>query len=90
MNNEFYAVCERDRDLNASINILNTGLKMIEATAAMSGTSLKKSKLVEFFRTSRFSRVELWSKKNYYDSLWICDSLGWLDKYLKIKTFERE
>lgn len=32
---------EIDRDLNASINILNTGLKMIEATAAMSGTSLK-------------------------------------------------
>lgn len=30
-----------DRDLNASINILNTGLKMIEATAATSGTSLK-------------------------------------------------
>ena len=32
---------EIDRDLNASINILNTGLKMIEATAATSGTSLK-------------------------------------------------
>lgn len=32
---------EIDRDLNASINILNTGLKMIEATAAISGTSLK-------------------------------------------------
>ena len=30
-----------DRDLNASINILKTGLKMIEATAAASGTSLK-------------------------------------------------
>ena len=30
-----------DRDLNASINILNIGLKQIEATAAMSGTSLK-------------------------------------------------
>ena len=32
---------EIDRDLNASINILNTGLKQIEATAATSGTSLK-------------------------------------------------
>ena len=30
-----------DRDLNASINILKTGLKQIEATATMSGTSLK-------------------------------------------------
>ena len=30
-----------DRDLNASINILKTGLKQIEATAATSGTSLK-------------------------------------------------
>ena len=30
-----------DRDLNASINILNVGLKMIEATAATVGTSLK-------------------------------------------------
>ena len=30
-----------DRDLNASINILKTGLKQIEATAAASGTSLK-------------------------------------------------
>ena len=30
-----------DRDLNASINILNTGLSLIEATAATSGTSLK-------------------------------------------------
>lgn len=32
---------EIDRDLNASINILNTGLKQIEATATTSGTSLK-------------------------------------------------
>ncbi|EPY7848048.1 zinc ribbon domain-containing protein [Campylobacter coli] len=30
-----------DRDLNASINILNTGLKMIEATAVIAGTTLK-------------------------------------------------
>ena len=34
-----------DRDLNASINILNAGLKMIEATAATSGTSLKNKSL---------------------------------------------
>ena len=32
---------EIDRDLNASKNILNVGLKQIEATAATSGTSLK-------------------------------------------------
>lgn len=32
---------EIDRDINASINILNTGLKQIEATATTSGTSLK-------------------------------------------------
>ena len=32
---------EIDRDLNASINILNIGLKQIEATATTSGTSLK-------------------------------------------------
>ena len=37
-----------DRDLNASINILKTGLVQIEATDAITGTSLKKSKLVEF------------------------------------------
>ena len=34
-----------DRDLNASINILNVGLKMIEATVAMPGTSLKNQSL---------------------------------------------
>ena len=34
-----------DRDLNASINILNTGLKMIEATTAIAGTSLKNQSL---------------------------------------------
>lgn len=34
-----------DRDLNASINILNIGLKQIEATAATSGTSLKNQSL---------------------------------------------
>ena len=44
-----------DRDLNASINILNVGLKMIEATVAMSGTSLKNQ--------------SLWSSKTTLDSL---------------------
>ena len=34
-----------DRDLNASINILNVGLKMIEATVATTGTSLKNQSL---------------------------------------------
>ena len=34
-----------DRDLNASINILNVGLKMIEATDATVGTSLKNQSL---------------------------------------------
>ena len=36
---------EIDRDLNASINILNIGLKMIEATNATVGTSLKNQSL---------------------------------------------
>ena len=36
---------EIDRDLNASINILNIGLKMIEATNATVGTSLKNKSL---------------------------------------------
>ena len=34
-----------DRDLNASINILNVGLKMIEATVTTTGTSLKNQSL---------------------------------------------
>ena len=34
-----------DRDLNASINILNTGLSLIEATNATVGTSLKNQSL---------------------------------------------
>ena len=34
-----------DRDLNASINILKTGLKQIEATVATTGTSLKNQSL---------------------------------------------
>ena len=44
-----------DRDLNASINILNVGLKMIEATVATTGTSLKNQ--------------SLWSSKTTLDSL---------------------
>ena len=34
-----------DRDLNASINILKAGLKIIEATDATTGTSLKNQSL---------------------------------------------
>ena len=34
-----------DRDLNASINILNVGLSLIEATVATTGTSLKNQSL---------------------------------------------
>ncbi len=44
-----------DRDLNASINILNVGLKQIEATVATTGTSLKNK--------------SLWSSKTTLDSL---------------------
>ena len=44
-----------DRDLNASINILNAGLKQIEATVATTGTSLKNQ--------------SLWSSKKTLDSL---------------------
>ena len=46
---------EIDRDLNASINILNVGLKMIEATNATVGTSLKNQ--------------SLWSSNTTLDSL---------------------
>ena len=44
-----------DRDLNASINILNAGLSLIEATDATVGTSLKNQ--------------SLWSSKKTLDSL---------------------
>ena len=47
-----------DRDLNASINILNTGLKMIEATDATVGTSLKNQSL----RSSKKTQIK--SEKN--------------------------
>ena len=46
---------EIDRDLNASINILNVGLKQIEATVATTGTSLKNQ--------------SLWSSNTTLDSL---------------------
>ena len=48
-----------DRDLNASINILKTGLKQIEATDATVGTSLKNKSL----RSSK--KTQTLSEKNY-------------------------
>ena len=47
-----------DRDLNASINILNVGLKQIEATDATVGTSLKNQSL----RSSK--KTQILSEKN--------------------------
>ena len=47
-----------DRDLNASINILNVGLKMIEVTDATVGTSLKNKSL----RSSKKTQIK--SEKN--------------------------
>ena len=47
-----------DRDLNASINILNAGLKIIEATDATVGTSLKNQSL----RSSK--KTQILSEKN--------------------------
>ena len=47
-----------DRDLNASINILKAGLKMIEATVATTGTSLKNQSL----RSSK--KTQILSEKN--------------------------
>ena len=47
-----------DRDLNASINILNVGLKIIEATDATVGTSLKNQSL----RSSK--KAQVLSEKN--------------------------
>ena len=48
-----------DRDLNASINILNVGLKQIEATVATTGTSLKNKSLWSSKTT------QILSEKNY-------------------------
>ena len=47
-----------DRDLNASINILKTGLYLIEATDATVGTSLKNKSL----RSSK--KTQILSEKN--------------------------
>ena len=47
-----------DRDLNASINILKTGLNMIEVTDATVGTSLKNQSL----RSSKKTQIK--SEKN--------------------------
>ena len=47
-----------DRDLNASINILNAGLSLIEATVATTGTSLKNQSL----RSSK--KTQILSEKN--------------------------
>ena len=52
---------EIDRDLNASINILNVGLKQIEATVATTGTSLKNQSLWSSLEPLDF----LNPKKNY-------------------------
>ena len=54
---------EIDRDLNASINILNVGLKMIEATVAMPGTSLKNQSL-----WSSLEPLDLESPKKNYEA----------------------
>ena len=48
-----------DRDLNASINILKTGLVQIEATDAIAGTSLKNQSLWSSKKT------QIKSEKNY-------------------------
>ena len=52
-----------DRDLNASINILNTGLKMIEATDATVGTSLKNKSLWSSKKTQILSEKNCETRK---------------------------
>ena len=52
-----------DRDLNASINILNTGLKMIEATDATVGTSLKNQSLRSSKKTQTLSEKNCETRK---------------------------
>ena len=54
---------EIDRDLNASINILNVGLKQIEATDATVGTSLKNQSL-----WSSLEPLDLESPKKNYEA----------------------
>ena len=52
-----------DRDLNASINILNAGLKMIEATDATTGTSLKNQSLRSSKKTQTRSEKNCETRK---------------------------
>ena len=52
-----------DRDLNASINILNVGLKMIEATVATTGTSLKNQSLWSSKTTQILSEKDYEARK---------------------------
>ena len=52
-----------DRDLNASINILNAGLKMIEATDATTGTSLKNKSLWSSKKTQTKSEKNCETRK---------------------------
>ena len=52
-----------DRDLNASINILNVGLKMIEATVATTGTSLKNQSLWSSKTTQILSEKDYETRK---------------------------
>ena len=66
-----------DRDLNASINILNVGLKQIEATDATVGTSLKNQSLwsslepldLENPKKNYEARKTIKNIKNYKNSL---------------------
>ena len=66
---------EIDRDLNASINILNVGLKQIEATVATTGTSLKNKSLwsslepLENLEKNYETRKTIKNIKNLYNSL---------------------
>ena len=64
-----------DRDLNASINILNVGLTMIETTVATTGTSLKNKSLWSSKTTQILSekdyetRKTIKNTKNFYNFL---------------------
>ena len=52
-----------DRDLNASINILKTGLRQIEATDATVGTSLKNQSLWSSKKTQILSEKNCETRK---------------------------
>ena len=64
-----------DRDLNASINILNVGLKQLEATNATVGTSLKNQSLwsskttLDSLEKNYEARKTIKTIKNFYNSL---------------------